>query len=112
MRKLPLPLVLIFNFHKIIHKVTLIFSGHEHLSEAHRKLSVVCCCCLTSIHSSSFFPLFLCSALVDEFSPMVDDARMRLLGQYEQNLRPSMGASLNNAIETIKAFLDRYMPAE
>lgn len=50
--------------------------------------------------------------MAEEFSPMVDQARLRLLGEYEYRLRSSIGGPLNTAIETIKVYLDKYLPAE
>lgn len=48
----------------------------------------------------------------EEFEPLVDQLRLYLLAAYEVQLRPHIGESLNNGIDIIKIYLDKYMPAE
>lgn len=47
-----------------------------------------------------------------EFTPLVDQARTKALGEYEHRLRPRIGAALDNLITTIKAYLDLFLPSE
>ncbi|CAJ1062666.1 apolipoprotein A-II [Xyrichtys novacula] len=52
------------------------------------------------------------TGMADEARPLVDKARTALLGMYEEHLRPKYGEGLNEAINQIKVFLDKYMPTE
>lgn len=56
--------------------------------------------------------VFLCSGLVEEFSPLVDKARKSILGVYGQYLRPHIGQYLDSAIKNIKVHLDTVLPAQ
>lgn len=47
----------------------------------------------------------------EEFAPIVDQARLSLLAQYEYKMRPRVGVHLNNIIDTMKIYLDKYLPA-
>lgn len=47
-----------------------------------------------------------------EVEPMVEKARLGLLGLYERYLRASIGQSLDDAINSMQPFLDSIMPAK
>uniref|UniRef100_A0A672QSZ0 Apolipoprotein A-II n=1 Tax=Sinocyclocheilus grahami TaxID=75366 RepID=A0A672QSZ0_SINGR len=50
--------------------------------------------------------------LASELEPVVDKARMALLGAYGQYLRPYIGEHLDKAITNIKPVLDTVLPHE
>ncbi|KAI7807074.1 apolipoprotein A-II [Triplophysa rosa] len=52
------------------------------------------------------------TGLASELEPVVDKARMSLLGAYGYYLRPYIGETLDKAISNIKPVLDTVMPAE
>lgn len=44
-------------------------------------------------------------------SPLMDRARTAALGRYESCLRPQIGPVTNEIIDTIKIYLDMFLPA-
>ncbi|ROL47843.1 hypothetical protein DPX16_18120 [Anabarilius grahami] len=52
------------------------------------------------------------SGLASELDPIVDKARLALLGAYGHYLRPYIGEHLDTAITNIKPVLDTVMPQE
>ncbi|KAA0703238.1 hypothetical protein E1301_Tti006965 [Triplophysa tibetana] len=52
------------------------------------------------------------SGLGSELQPIVDNARMSLLGAYGYYLRPYIGETLDKAINNIKPVLNTIMPVE
>ncbi|MCJ0138855.1 hypothetical protein J0W91_19465 [Clostridioides difficile] len=50
--------------------------------------------------------------LASELEPVVDKARMALLGAYGHYLRPYIGEHLDKAITNIKPVLDTVLPQE
>lgn len=53
-----------------------------------------------------------CSAVIEELEPVVDQARLKVLGAYEKFLRPHIGSSLDDGITSIKSVLNNFMPTE
>lgn len=51
-------------------------------------------------------------ALGAEIEPIVDQARIGLLGVYEHYLRPYIGKALDDGITAAQPVLDAIMPAE
>ncbi|MGD1441009.1 hypothetical protein ACP6H9_26955 [Vibrio harveyi] len=52
------------------------------------------------------------SGLASELEPVVNNARLALLGAYGQYLRPYVGEHLDKAITNIKPVLDTVLPHE
>ncbi|XP_077067604.1 apolipoprotein A-II [Siphateles boraxobius] len=52
------------------------------------------------------------SGLASELEPVVDKARLALLGAYGHYLRPYVGEHLDKAITSIKPVLDTVLPHE
>ncbi|XP_055067722.1 apolipoprotein A-II [Misgurnus anguillicaudatus] len=52
------------------------------------------------------------SGLATELEPVVEKARLAVLGAYAHYLRPYIGESLDEAINNIKPVLDTVLPAE
>nr|ALM01488.1 apolipoprotein [Paramisgurnus dabryanus] len=52
------------------------------------------------------------SGLAAELEPVVEKARLAVLGAYAHYLRPHIGESLDKAINNIKPVLDVVLPAE
>ena len=50
--------------------------------------------------------------MASELEPVVDKARLSLLGAYGYYLRPYIGEHLDKAITSIKPVLDTVMPYE
>lgn len=42
--------------------------------------------------------------------PMMDHARLAVLGKYENCLRPQIGEVASEIIDTMKIYLDLFMP--
>lgn len=52
------------------------------------------------------------SGLASELEPVVDKARLSLLGAYGHYLRPYIGEHMDKAITSIKPVLDTVLPQE
>merc|ERR1712035_188943 len=52
------------------------------------------------------------TGLGEEVVPLLENARMTVLGAYGHYLRPHIGQSLSDSIDQIKVYLDKYLPAE
>lgn len=52
-----------------------------------------------------------CRALGSEMTPLLDRARTAALGRYESCLRPQIGELTSDIIDTIKIYLDLFLPA-
>merc|ERR1739838_420140 len=51
------------------------------------------------------------TGLAEEAAPLVDKARTAALGAYGAYLRPHIGTYLDEAINNIKVYLDKYLPS-
>lgn len=51
-----------------------------------------------------------CRVLATEMTPLMDKARLTVLGKYEACLRPQIGEITSEIIDTIKIYLDMFMP--
>lgn len=51
-----------------------------------------------------------CRVLASEMAPMMDHARATVLGKYENCLRPQVGEVASEIIDTMKIYLDLFMP--
>lgn len=51
-----------------------------------------------------------CRILASDLAPMMDYARGTVLGKYENCLRPQIGEVTSEIIDTMKIYLDLFMP--
>lgn len=52
------------------------------------------------------------SAVLEELQPVIEKARLAVLGTYGEYLRPYIGIYLDTAINNIKPVLDTFLPSE
>ncbi|KAM9852649.1 apolipoprotein A-II [Aulostomus maculatus] len=52
------------------------------------------------------------AGMAKELTPIVDRARTAMLGVYGAYVRPSYGQHISDAIDSIRVYLDQYLPAQ